>query len=294
LEKRDSRLFFNRGNVLRFLNKNQEALNDYNEAIILDNNFYDCYINRGNIKLLLNLDPLEDFDHVINSLQESNNDNKINLIDAYFNRANYYREKGEFEKSLSDYNKCLLLNPNDVEVLSNRGNLYNLMKRYKDSLNDFNNAINYENENLERNDVLSELYIKRGEINTNLDLYEISINDFSKSLTLKVNYQAYNYRGISYSKMGKVNEALDDFSKAIKLSNAKNGDIFFNRGVAFYDLKNYKLAVYDFSKSMELKFVPKALLYRGLSLEILGLLKESENDINRAIDIDPTLKKIKL
>ncbi len=61
---------------------------------------------------------------------------KPSFIDAYFNRAELYKELGEYNKSIADYNKILELNPKDKDCYNNRAIVYYLIKNYDKSLQD--------------------------------------------------------------------------------------------------------------------------------------------------------------
>ncbi|MCS4463817.1 tetratricopeptide repeat protein [Clostridium botulinum] len=49
-------------------------------------------------------------------------------MDAYFNRAELYKELEEYNKSIEDYNKILELNPKDKDCYNNRAIVYYLIK----------------------------------------------------------------------------------------------------------------------------------------------------------------------
>lgn len=53
---------------------------------------------------------------------------KPSFIDAYFNRAELYKELEEYNKSIEDYNKILELNPKDKDCYNNRAIVYYLIK----------------------------------------------------------------------------------------------------------------------------------------------------------------------
>ncbi|WP_445247829.1 tetratricopeptide repeat protein [Microcoleus sp. OTE_8_concoct_300] len=47
-------------------------------------------------------------------------------VDALYNRGNAYYNKGEYDRAIADYNQALLLNPKYAEALYNRGIAYEL------------------------------------------------------------------------------------------------------------------------------------------------------------------------
>ena len=55
----------------------------------------------------------------------------------YYNRGNVRRELNQLNIALEDFNKAILLNPNEADIYNNRGNLYYRMKKYNLALRDF-------------------------------------------------------------------------------------------------------------------------------------------------------------
>ncbi len=51
-----------------------------------------------------------------------------NFVDAYFNRADLYKELKEYHKAIQDYNKILELDPKDKDCYNNRAIVYYLIK----------------------------------------------------------------------------------------------------------------------------------------------------------------------
>jgi len=73
--------------------------------------------------------------------------------------------------------------------------------------------------------------------------------------TLKVtdnNWHVYNGRGVAYGDLGNYRQAIDDFSRTIEI---KPGfaDAYNNRGIAYSALGNYRQAIDDFSRAIEIK-----------------------------------------
>ena len=96
---------------------------------------------------------------------------------------------------------------------------------------------------------------------------------------------AYLKRGWLYNDLKNYNLAIVDFTKAQEISPSFS-DAFFGRGYAYYKQENYELAIKDFDKVIELQpYAADAFCYRGLSKKKSGKLKEGCDDLYRAIEL---------
>jgi protein O-mannosyl-transferase len=108
--------------------------------------------------------------------------------------------------------------------------------------------------------------------------------------TLKVtdrNVVAYNNRGNAYWSLGNYRQALEDYAKVIEL-NPKLPEAYNNRGAAYQNLGNYRQAIEDYTKAIEVK--PKyaeAYNNRGGAYAILGNYRQAIEDCTKAIELNP-------
>ena len=61
--------------------------------------------------------------------------------DAYYNRGNAYRAKGDYEQAAADYTESIRLQPKFALAHNSRGTAYYEMKDYKRAIADFSTAI---------------------------------------------------------------------------------------------------------------------------------------------------------
>lgn len=88
---------------------------------------------------------------------------------------------------------------------------------------------------------------------------------------------------------------MRNFTEAIRIDPLK-ADFYSNRGFAFRKLGRYEEAIADYSKAIELNpSIPffyagyfKAFYYRALCHEKLGKAEQEERDYLAALDINPT------
>ncbi len=98
---------------------------------------------------------------------------------------------------------------------------------------------------------------------------------------------AYTNRGIAYTSLGRREQALADFTEAIRL--APNAPYpYYNRGNAYYDLGKFDEALADYSAAIE-RGPEMALAYynRGLTYQKLGNRDRSIEDFQKALTLDP-------
>ena len=86
------------------------------------------------------------------------------------------------------------------------------------------------------------------------------------SHTLKVtdyNWLVYNNRGIAYYDLGNYKQAIEDYNRAIEIK-PDYADAYYNRGIAYNGLGNYRQAIEDYNRAIEIKpGYAKAYINRG-------------------------------
>ena len=98
----------------------------------------------------------------------------------------------------------------------------------------------------------------------------------------------YQNLGVLGSQRGKFEESRKDYDLAIR-SNPKLAAAFYNRGNDELKQKDYRKAVRDYTKSLELYPTDAwALWNRGLAWEGLGEEEQGKKDKSRARELDPT------
>ena len=70
-------------------------------------------------------------------------------------------------------------------------------------------------------------------------------------ITETMNVFAYYHRGNAYQDLQNYEQAISDYTQAIKL-NPNYTDAYNNRGWTYYLLKNYSEAIKDFDKALEI------------------------------------------
>ena len=123
------------GNVLKAQNKNNEAIDAYNQAIRLNKNFSEAYNNLANIQKKIN--KIEDAIINYKKAIEKKKDN----LEAYYNLANLFKSEKNYIESIYNYKKVIEINENFVEAYNNIGTIYSILGNFNDSRKYFKKAI---------------------------------------------------------------------------------------------------------------------------------------------------------
>ena len=145
---------------------------------------------------------------------------------------------------------------------------------------------------------LAEGLIERGSSLVENEEYDLAITYFEFSEKIAIDNEikenarkhltdAYKNRGNAYSGLGRHNEAIKDFSKAIAID-SNFAIAYYNRGNAYYDLERYDEGIEDYSKAIALnQDYTKAYCNRGNAYYKLKRYVTAKRDYNKAIKIDP-------
>jgi len=99
--------------------------------------------------------------------------------------------------------------------------------------------------------------------------------------------RAYYKRAEIYQKLGNYKQALDDFNKAIEI-NPYHATGYTGRGLLYANLGYYQQSIQDFDKAIRINPYDSELYYnRGLSYKLSGKYQQAIQDFNKAIQLNP-------
>lgn len=139
--------------------------------------------------------------------------------EKWYNEGVKYDSYREYGKALEFLNKAIILKPDFAIAYTLRGHVYYELVRYEEAIADYTKAISL---NPNSPDVYySRAYILYYELKD----YESAILDLTESIKLAPNYgDSYAMRGHIYKKLGKFEEALDDYTEACELGSRRSCD----------------------------------------------------------------------
>src|SRR5262249_41774175 len=100
---------------------------------------------------------------------------------------------------------------------------------------------------------------------------------------------AYCNRGLAKTELGRYDEALADYTKAIE-QDPKPKYCYFSRGTLYLAMGEYQKAIDDFSKQLEFRTDAMTYSRRGEAYEALGELQKALSDFQSAEQLDPKLE----
>ncbi|MFM7408567.1 MAG: tetratricopeptide repeat protein, partial [Cuspidothrix sp.] len=278
--------YSSRGQVYLLLKDYKQVVADLTEAIRLAPNNAQYYISRGEAYSLLNDEnkAIADYKRAVNIEPKD--------ADGYNNRGIAYLKLKDYKNAISDFTEAIRIapkNPLYYRYYESRANAYSLSKDYKKAISDFNEAIG-----LCHNDFFrANLYLSRADNHSKLKDYEKAMADLNEAIriapnqliafvnqTIKTepkNHALYFFRGKAYLQLKDYKQAIDDYNQAIQLD-PKNAFYYGSRGDVYVQLKDYKQAIDDYNQAIKLD--PKNAFYYGRQGDVYVQLK----DYKQAID----------
>ena len=205
-----------------------------------------------------------------------------NLAVSYSNRGIAYREKGDRDSAISDFNRALQLDPKYAMAYNNRANGYVNKKDYDRAIVDFNHAI-------ELDPKFGAAFNGRGAAYANRGDYDRAIPEYSQAIQLDPKYAlAYSNRAIAYKAKGDADHAIADFTQAIALNPSI---VSYSNRADLYEAKgDYDHAIADYTKATEINPKVADLWHnRALDYRYKGDLASAMADYAQEIQVDPKL-----
>ncbi len=295
----------------RLSGRYEEALDTYQQAIVINSNFAPNYLGRALTKLAQNPrnNVLNDLDAAI-KLDD-------NYAEAYIHRGLYHLNKNNTDAALSDFRKAATLLPGSPIAQLGLAKVALAKGNYDEAVLAAEKANQLDLTNLESYLVLGSAYRLNGELNKSVSLLEtyvqyspdnaeaflalgqayyyedrldealISIN---KSIALdEKSSESFLWRAEIYLKQGENEKALDDFKKAKQFNQGS-----FDAGVG---LARAYIALGSYNNAYALALLPLEALvetdiqrgqlyyYRAISLENLNEADAAYRDWRALLDL---------
>jgi tetratricopeptide (TPR) repeat protein len=309
----ESMFYVIRGNLKSELADFNGALNDYNKAVLLDQNNIYAYNARGVLKgmeLSLYEEAFRDFKIVL-SLDDM-------FAQAYMNLGHLKYKLLNYQSAIKDYEKAIELDPSQAICY------YHLACAINDYSGDYDKAIKILDKAIEIDFLNAILFYQRGmskaiigdnlealrDFDTAIELdpshanafhqrgicknlsadYRGALEDLDIAIELNpANGASYYFRGNAKSKLGDKSGAVRDFEIALELDSSDFREyIHFGLAMLANSLKDYKKAIKNFNKTIE--FAPndkENYFQRGMCYYMQSKYKKAIYDLDKTIELDP-------
>jgi tetratricopeptide (TPR) repeat protein len=254
-----------------------EAINYYQKSLRSKPVIIDSYLKLG----ILNF-RLGNHEKVIENITNLLAFNDTAEI-AYRCRGTAYMKTDKFIEALTDFDKFLLSDSTDYDILFNKAVCHKELQQYKDAINAFKLAIKSKKDSYQSYylsaqckyalndfegasadlDSISEEYAQSylevyhlsAMNNTQLKNFQVAITDYTKAIEKDPeNIELISERGKLYYALGENDEALKDYNNLIEIDSEISG-AYYIRGVILVKLKKFTEACNDF-KTADLKGYP--------------------------------------
>jgi serine/threonine protein kinase len=150
----------------------------------------------------------------------------------------------------------------------------------------YENAIKSFTKCVDQGSVKVDLYVYRGDSYDKLGKYDQALLDYDKAIILRGNYYDHNRRGWVHYRKKNLKKAITDFTSSIAKGNNKS-DVYNGRAWSYYEDNKYSNAITDFNKAIDI--FPKydnAYYGRAFARFDSGNSSGALNDITKAMKID--------
>lgn len=201
---------------------------------------------------------------------------------AHNNLAVVYYNKGLYDDAILELEKALQIDPNFVLARNNLDIILKKSGRLEDKVKELGRMIESEPFDEHSTLELADTYRK-------LNRYSQAIIFYKKILDYNPgSYEAHFGLGITLRALGKYDDSLEEIKKSLEIKISPEGyralgEIYFNKGVIDLAIKSFQESMLLEPSSAEAHFL------LGFALGEKGKLKESLEEVHKAIAINPAL-----
>ncbi len=253
----------------------EAAKKSYSECLRRNPRHAAAWINRGRLMTAV------DYDQAVRDFTEGIGLDPTNSR-AWFHRGHVYYHMGKFKESLDDNDKAIDLDPTFAAAFNGRGLVFLKLEKVEEAIADFGRAIQaepdcvtyYRNragahlskchhpEALEDYDKAMKLaprdavsFYQRGGYWSHMKQWQKSLEDYTEALTIKSDFpEAHVNKANVLAQLGKWDDAIAECTAALDLhpkSRDPLGKAYLNRGIAWYNKKQYEKAKEDFQRALQ-------------------------------------------
>ena len=207
-------------------------------------------------------------------------------ISLIFSRARQYSNIGNCDAAIKDYSHVLEASPDQLDAYLNRARCFVNLERYKDALADYSQVSALDSNNLTA-------LIERGALRMkHLSDHKAAMQDFNDAYLIHAdNVSLLAHRGHLFHVMKQYKNAIADFTKAIELSGGTS-ELHLSRALSYRFLRKRsdkikENIISDLNRAVALgRFNPEAYYERAIELARYNKLDKALSDFNYAIRLN--------
>ncbi len=203
--------------------------------------------------------------------------------EVYYNLGNTYQKLNAFEKSIECYQRTLELNPNWFEAYLNCGNSYDALGKSEEALTCYERILTI-------NPYYAAAYVNRGNVLTKLGRGEEAARAYDSARQLGINNaEAYLISAEAMLRKAEYKKSIEICLNGIRI-NAYDPRFYFYLGMNYFHVRDLNNAVENFKKAIGLK-EDYADAYNGIGLCFSKALyfKEAQENFEKALKYNPDL-----
>ena len=181
-------------------------------------------------------------------------------LDEYKSQARLEMENGDYRNAIRSLSEAIAIEGDNVTLYLTRGLAYFMRKDYDLAIEDLTTALAVEHQNLDA-------LLTRAHAYFHQDALDDAFQDYSEYINIvgDVPTAPYERRAIILTRLGKIQPAIEDYTKTIKHADDKNkGQHYLSRAILYYSLGDYEATVADTSSAIEYNFpAPEVYSARG-------------------------------
>ena len=186
--------------------------------------------------------------------------------------AEKYDEIGQYEKGIEILNLAIEKEPEYLGAYINRGAYKSSLKNYESAISDYKKVIELDSKNTLAIYNIGNSYRQSGNLKKAKEFYDLALETKGGEIIV-----------IDYEPNSVLEKSLYDVPSA---------EIYYNRGLVFYDLLDYEKAYSDFSNSLKNGFEPADNYYMiGSCLLMTGNTKLACEQYKKAMELGDKMAK---
>jgi predicted O-linked N-acetylglucosamine transferase (SPINDLY family) len=275
LDPRNAEAHHNRGVVLQGLGHLEEACRSYERATRAQPQYFDAHTNLAGAQMLLG--RLSDANDSADRAIRINPRNAI----AHYNRGNILQSLGKPAEALAAFRTALQLRAEFPEAHYGCGNVLYGMQRYEEALDEYDRAVDIR-------EAYPEAHCNRGNVLRLLNRTDEALACYERALQIDPKQaNAWTNQGNALKSMGKLESAEVSYGNAIAVA-TDSIDAHFGRGIVLKELGRLEEALGCFDRALQLNpGFAEALFNRGLVCKELGWLDQALNAFDKALMLQP-------